>query len=64
MESITVITTYSNGEKVITEFDRPLKAIRFMREEVKWENTHRVECPFLNLTMQGDFASYHTVTTN
>jgi hypothetical protein len=59
MQPLTVITTYREGDKVkkvMTQFPTISQMLDYAREEVKWEDTIRVQCKEYDLDLKGDFS--------
>ena len=60
MQPLTVITTYRDGTKQMSQFPTVSQMLDYAREEIKWENTIRVQCKEYDLDLKGDFASFQT----
>lgn len=58
MQPLTVITTYRDGNKVVSLFRTVSEMLDYAKEEVKWESTMRVQCKEYDLDLKGDFASF------
>lgn len=61
MQPLTTITTYRDGQKVVSLFWTVSEMLDYAREEVKWENTARVQCKEYDLDLRGDFVTKETL---
>jgi hypothetical protein len=58
MQPVIAITTYRGGHKVVSQFQTIGQMLDYAREEIKWENTMRVQCKEYDLDLKGDFANF------
>ena len=56
-EHIVIVDYHNDDEQIATIFSDERKARAFAKEELRWENTKRVQCPSLGIDQLGDFAN-------
>ena len=53
-----VVIEYKDGEHSSSIFTEERNARAYIEEELKWENTKRIQCPSLLINELGDFATF------